>query len=115
MLVSILKHRGVIALLISDRESNAAVTLYLNLFDGKHIKKQGKQKVSSIESEVQQSEDGILKEKSKQVIPSWHVSLPFICRWQSYFMILTAIKIRTLCDVAIGSKDQLHILNDALK
>lgn len=29
-------------------------------------------------------------------------------------VILTTVKIRTLCDVAVGSKNQLHILNNAL-
>lgn len=29
-------------------------------------------------------------------------------------MILTAVKVRTLCNVAIGSENQLHILDNAL-
>lgn len=30
-------------------------------------------------------------------------------------MILTAVKVRTLSDVAIGSENQLHILDNALE
>lgn len=28
---------------------------------------------------------------------------------------LTAIKVRTLCNIAVGSEDQLYVLDDALK
>ncbi len=34
--------------------------------------------------------------------------------YECAIVILTAVKVRTLCDVAIGSKYQLHILDDAL-
>lgn len=41
------------------------------------------------------------------------------CVWDTVsdrvIVILTAVEVRTLCDVAVGSENQLHVLDDALE
>lgn len=85
-----------------------------NKFRNKGRKKTSNQMKNQTAGEKKKTCNSCLKYCRENYTHKGSFFTPFLV-FDNAVKILTAIKIWTLCDVAIWSKDQLHILNNSLK